>query len=626
MIEQDLLVLEYIFNNGKSMTIDKITSSIGSSLLFQSLKQNLDDYHQGADRIGRIVYQTALAAATSSSVRRALSGVQFFSSGSQNLLQGSLITALALPIIVNLGDIFTLPISSDYRREIFAMNSNFSKVCYSIMNVAIATLCCSTGLTAGIVTLAALHAELIIERLGLPTSLSSILSISNKLIGGVYGLYSGNYIIQAISFFQTVRSIEKLSIMYIHNKEDQIKSLMELQNLPRAAVASLSSNKVIPARYHLVREDIIAVPSLPSEPPPDFSDMLSSIDWENNARAKKELIHRLTGDSAWCDQWGDSVDIQQAIQHIEQGAKNFSDYMAICPSEMRDRAMWILINLSKKSTEDRIPYLIEMALYMHYCIAGKNEEIERTYGILFNEIDSTSLSSKIHQIMQYKREDLFKTICREEVEKIYSTLEEKINSSKQNMRVYEPHFSDTLTERVQKCLYYIDSYVSHKLWKFRSIIVEKFKEKYMNDVHVYNALKKELTSAMRQQRTPNGFIVTRLVDWLVIKIHELILSPEVMKMRIESLDRMCKEYNTHFVLRQLQDSLQNRDVLHPIDHQHVLNWFQADLGLDDVGVIYEEDATETPTDKIKDNHLLYLLVRIGLLELSNEFAGEYIAV
>lgn len=606
------------------MTIDKITSSIGSSLLFQSLKQNLDDYHQGADRLGRIVYQTALATATSSSVRRALHGVQFLSSGSQNLLQGSLITALALPIILNLGDIFALPITNEYRREIFAMNSNFSTVCYSIMNVAIATLCCSTGLTAGIVTLAALHAEPIIERLGLPPALSSILSISNKLIGGVYGLYSGNYIIQAISFFQTMRSIEKLSIMYIHNKEAQMKSLSDLQNLPRGAAASISSNKVIPARYHLVREDIIAVPSLASEQIPDFSDMLSSIDWENNARAKEELIHRLTGDSAWRDQWGDSVDIDRAIHHMEQGAKNFSHYMAICPSEVRERAMWILINLSKKSVEDRIPYLIEMALHMHYCVAGKNAEIESTYGILFNEIDTGSLSSRIHQIMQYKREDLFKTICREEVEKIYRTLEEKIGSSEQNMRVYEPHFSDTLTERVQKCLYYMDSYISHKMWKFRSMIVEKFKEKYMNDVHVYNALKKELTGAMRQQKTPNGFILTRLVHWLVIKIHELILSPEVMNMRIESLNRMCKEYNTDFILQQLQDNLQNSDVLHPIDHQHVLNWLQSDLGLDDMRVIYEGDATETPTDKIKDNYLLYLLVRIGLLELSNEFAREYL--
>lgn len=608
------------------MTIDKITSSIGASLLFQSLKQNLDDYHQGADRLGRIVYQCALATAASSSVRMALNGVQCLSERTQNLVQGSLITSLAIPIIFNLGDIFNLPIIDTCRREIFAMNSNFSTVCYAIMNIAITTLCCGTGWAVGIATLATLHAEPTIERLGLPPALSSILSISNKLIGGLYGLYSGNYVIQGISFFQTIRSIEKLSMLYLHNKEEQRKSLSDLQNLPRGAVNSLSSNKVIPARYHLVREDIIAVPSLPAGEVLDFCDMLSSIDWENNMRAREELIHRLSGDSAWCDQWGDSVDIQRAIHHIEQGAKNFSEYIATCPSEIRDRAMWILINLNKKPLEERIPYLIEMALHMHYCVAGKNAEIETTYGILFNEIDNTSLSSRIHQIMQYKREDLFKTICREEVEKIYTTLAEKVDSSQKIMETYEPRFSDTLTERVQKCLYYIDSYISHKMWKFRSMIVEKFKEKYMNDVHVYNALKKELTGAMRQQKTPNGFILTRFVHWLVIKIHELILSPEVMNMRIESLNRMCNEYNTDFILQQLQDNLQTSDVLHPIDHQHITAWLQSDLGLDKMGAIYDGDATEAPTDKIKDNYLLYLLVRIGLLELSNEFAGEYTAV
>lgn len=608
------------------MTIDKITSCIGSSLLFQSLRQNLDDYHQGADRLGRVVYQSALATATSSFVRMAMDRVQFLSCGTQNLLQGSLITALTIPIILNLGDSFNLPIMNDYRREIFAMNSNFSTVCCAIMNVAMATLFCNSGWTVGIVTLAALHAQPIIKRLGLPSSLSSILSISNRLIGGLYGLYSGNYIIKGISFFQTMRSIEKLSIMYIHNKEAQMKSLNDLQNLPRSAADNIASNKVIPARYHLVREDIISVPSLPSGEVPAFSDMLSSIDWEKKPKAKEELIHRLTGDSAWCDQWGDSMDIQQAIHHIEQGAKNFSDYMAICPSEIRQRAMWILINLSKKPVEERIPYLIEMALHMHYCVAGKNAEIETTYGILFNEIDNTSLSSKIHQIMQYKREDLFKRICREEVEKIYTTLAEKIRSSQEDMSNYEPQLSDTLSDRVQKCLYYMDSYISHKMWKFRSMIVEKFKEKYMNDVHVYNALKKELTGAMRQQKTPNGFLLTRLVHWLVIKIHELILSPEVMNMRIESLNRMCKEYNTNFILQQLQDNLQNSDVLHPIDHQHILNWLQSDLGLDDMGAIYDGDIAEEPTEKIKDNYLLYLLVRIGLLEVSNECALDYAGV
>lgn len=608
------------------MTIDKITSSIGSSLLFQSLKQNLDDYHQGANKMGRMVYQCALAKVTSSSMSMAIEGITWLSDSSKNFLQQSLITSLAIPIILNLGDIFSLPIIGAHRREIFAINSNFSKVCYATMNIAIGILCCGTGWSLGVITLAALHTQPMIERLGLPPTLSSILSISNKLIGSLYGVYSGNYIVQGISFFQTIRSIENFSLLYIHNKEEQIDALSNLQSLPRCAANSISSNRVIPARYHLVREDIVDVPSLPSEELPVFSNMLSDIDWENDLRAREELTNRLKGDSAWCDQWGDSIDIEQAIHHIKEGEKNFSDYMATCPSTIRDRAMWILINLNNKPSQDRIPYLIEMALHMHYCKAGKNEEIETTYGILFNEIDSTSLPSKIHQIMQYKREDLFKNICREEVEKIYGVLEQKIRSSQQDMGTYKPELSDTIADRVQKCLYYMDSYVSHKIWKFRSLIVEKFKEKYMNDVHVYNELKKELTGAMRQQKTPNGFILTRLVHWLVIKIHELILSPEVMSIRIESLNRMCREYNTDFILHQLQENLQNGDVLHPIDHQHIVDWLQSDLRLDDMGSIYDQDVTQAPTDKIKDSYLLYLLVRIGLLEVSNQFARDYAPV
>lgn len=605
------------------MTLDKITSSIGSSLLFQSLTQNLDDYHQGANKLGRIVYQCALAKITSSSVSMAMAGIESLSESSKNFVQQSLITSLTIPIILNLGDIFALPIINTYRREVFALNSYFSTLCFATMHIAIATLCLGTSWTLGLVSLAALHAEPILERLGLPPTLSSILSLSNKLIGNVYGLYSGNCIVQGISFFQTIRCIEKLSLLHIHNKEAQLDALSDLQQLPSFAANDLSSAKVIPARYHLVREDIIDVPSLSSQQLPNLSVMISDIDWESNDWAKRELMQKLSADPAWCDQWGSSVDLHQAIRHIQQGAKNFTEYVANCPSRIRDRAMWILINLGKKSPEDRIPYLIEMALHMHYCVAGKKAEIETTYGILFNQIDSTTLSSKIHQIMQYKREDLFKNICREEVEKIYGVLAEKIQNSEKAMNRYEPQLSDTLPERVQKCLYYMDSYVSHKLWTFRSMIVEKFKEKYMNDVHVYNELKKELTGAMKQQKTPNGFILTRFVHWLVIKIHEWILSPEVMSIRIESLDRMCREYNTDFILQQLQDNLQNNEVLHPIDHQFIVEWLQSDLALEDMGVIYEGDPAQTFTQKIKESYLIYLLVRIGLLELSSEFAKDY---
>lgn len=610
------------------MTIDKISSSMGSSLLFPSLRQNLDDYHQGANKVGRIVYQCALAKITSASLSMAIEGLEWLSEGGKNFLQENLVSSLAIPIILNLGDLFNLPIVNTYRREIFAINSNFSTVCYAIMNIAIATLCLGTGWTFGAITLAALHAEPIIKRLGLPSTLSSILSISNKLIGSLYGLYSGNCIVQGISFFQIIRSIEKLSLLHIHNKEAQKDVLSNLQNLPACAASSISSNTVIPARYHLVREDIIDVPPLPPEELPTLSDMLVDIDWEHDSRAKEILTNKLSVDSSWCDQWGTSIDIQeniqQAIDHIKQGGKNFSEYIATCPSNIHDRAMWILINLQSKTREERIPYLIEMALHMHYCVAGKNAEIETTYGILFNQINSTSIAGKIHQIMQYKREDLFKNICREEVEKIYGILAEKIGSTEENRKKYEPQASDTFLQRIHKCLYYVDSYLYHKIWTFRSMIVEKFKEKYMNDVHVYNELKKELTGVMKQQRTPNGFILTRFVHWLVIKIHEWILSPEVMSIRVESLNRMCKEYNTDFILQQLQDNLQNKDVLHPIDHQHLVEWLKSDLQIENVGIIYEEEPTEVLTNKIKDSYLIYLLVRIGLLEVSNAFTTEYI--
>lgn len=656
--------------------IDKITSSIGSSLLFQAIKQTLDDYHQGADKLARVVYQSALAIATSSSMRSALRGVECLSTSSQNVVQGTLITSLAVPIILNITDLFSLPVASIYRREIFAINSNFSSACYVIMNVAIAIFSCSSGVTMGLVALGALHAQPIIERLGLSKDLSSILSISNKLLGGVYGLCSGNYIIQSLSFFQTIRNIEKLSMLYIQNKEKEIQSMNSLQILPKDTIESLSSDKILPARYHLVREDIMDVAPIPTEGVPNLSELLSTISWRENSRAREELARRLTEDSVWIDQWGSSFniskalehirkgtfsdyittcpsrtrdqanriliqlnekpvkeqvsyfiemafDIEKAIEHINMGAKNFSEYMETCPDEIRKRAMWVLFNLNKKSVEDRIPYLIEMALHMHYCKEGKQAEIETTYGILFNDIDSASLSSKVHQIIQYKREDLFKSICREEVARIYSSLEDRVRSSYEQMRGYEPLSSDTLTERVQKCLYYVDSYFSHQIWKFRSFLVEKFKERYMNDVHVYNALKKELTNAMRERRTPSGFLITRLVHWMVIKIHELILSPEVMNIRIESLNRMCKEYNTEFILQQLQDSIQNDETLHPLDHQYVLEWLQSDLELEDLSSIYEGDVINAPTANIKDNHLLYLLVRIGLLEVSKECRAEF---
>lgn len=600
--------------------IGKITSSIGSSLLFQAIKQNLDDYHQGADRLARVVYQLALTIVTSSSVCSALRGVQYLSTSSQNIVQGTLITSLAVPIILNLSELFALPIAETYRREIFAINSNFSSVCYTIMNVAIAIFSCGSGVTMGLVALGVLHAQPIIERLGLSQHLTPILSISNRLLSGVYGLCSGNYIIQSLSFFQTIRSIEKLSMFYIQNKEE---SFRELQILPKNTIDTLSSDTTLPARYHLVREDFITVPPLPKETIPNLSTIISTIPWKENSRAKDELACRLAVDSVWKDQWGSSFDIDKAIEHIYKGAKNFSEYMETCPDEIRQRAMWILVNLNKKSVEDRIPYLIEMALHMHYCKGGKNAEIETTYGILFNEIDSTSLSSKIHQIIQYKREDLFKNICREEVARIYSSLEEKVRFSQEQMRAYEPFPSDTLTERVQKCLYYVDSYFSHQLWKFRSILVEKFKAQYMNDVHVYNALKKELTNSIRERRTPSGFLLTRLVSWMVIKIHELILSPEVMNIRIASLNRMCEKYNTEFILQQLQDSLQNDKTLHPIDHQYVLDWLQTELEIEDPTSIYEGDVINSPGDKIKDNHLLYLLVRIGLLEVSKECRAAF---
>ena len=119
--------------------INTISSRIGSSLLFQAIKQNLDDYHQGADRLARVVYQSALAIATSSSMGTALRGVQCLSTSSQNLVQGTLIASLATPIILNLSDLFALPIASIYRREIFAMNSNFSSVCYTIMSCLLYT-------------------------------------------------------------------------------------------------------------------------------------------------------------------------------------------------------------------------------------------------------------------------------------------------------------------------------------------------------------------------------------------------------------------------------------------------------------------------------------------------------
>lgn len=604
--------------------IDKITSSIGSSLLFQAIKQTLDDYHQGADKLARVVYQSALAIATSSSMRSALRGAECLSTSSQNLVQGTLITSLAVPIILNVSDLFALPAASIYRREIFAINSNFSSICYTIMNVAIAIFACSSGVTMGLVALGALHAQPIIERLGLSKDLTSILSISNKLLGGVYGLCSGNYIIQSLSFFQTIRNIEKLSMLYLQNREEEIESLRESQILPKDTIDTLSSDKVLPGKYHLIREDLITVPSLPEETIPDLSTIVSTIPWKENSGASDELARRLAEDSVWKDQWGSSFDIDKAIEHMHRGARNFSEYMETCPDEIRQRAMWVLVNLNKKSVEDQIPYLIEMALHMHYCKEGKQAEIETTYGILFNEIESTSLSSKIHQIIQYKREDLFKSICREEVSRIYSSLEGKVQSSQEQMRAYEPRSSDTLSERVQKCLYYVDSYFSHQIWKFRSFLVEKFKAQYMNDVHVYNALKKELTSAMRERRTPSGFLLTRLIHWIVIKIHELILSPEVMNIRIESLDRMCKEYNTEFILQQLQDSLQNDETLHPLDHQYVLDWLQSDLELEDLSSIYEGDVIDAPAANIKDNHLLYLLVRIGLLEVSKECRAAFL--
>lgn len=656
--------------------IDKITSSIGSSLLFQAIKQNLDDYQQGANRLARVVYQSALAIATSSSMRSALRGVQCLSTTSQNIVQGTLITALAAPIILNLSDLFALPVAETYRREIFAMNSNFSSVCYTIMSLAIAIFSCSSGVTMGIVALGALHAQPIIERLGLSQDLTSILSISNKLLGGVYGLCSGSYVIMSLSLFQTVRNIEKLSMLYIQNKEEEIKSMENLQNLPRKMVHALSTDKTTPAKYHLIRQDLITVPPLPEGKISNLSEMLSTVSWKENNRAKEELARRLAKDSIWTDRWGSSFniskaieairtdtfsdyiatcssqlqdeakqisielnkkpleeqvpyfidrvfDIDKAIEHIYTGAKNFSKYMETCPDEMRRRAMWVLINLEKKSVDDQIPYLIEMALHMHYCKEGKNAEIESTYGILFNQINSTSVSSKIHQIIQYKREELFKSICHEEVSQIYSSLENKVRSSQEEMKVYEPVSSDTLTERVQKCLYYVDSYFAHQIWKFRSFLVEKFKEQYMNDVHVYNALKKELTNAMRDRKTPSGFLLTRLIHWMVIKIHEFILSPEVMNIRIESLNRMCKEYNTEFILQQLQDSLENDQTLHSIDHQHVLDWLQSDLEIEDLASVYEGDVIDTPAAKIKDNHLLYLLVRIGLLDVSKECRATF---
>lgn len=656
--------------------IDKITSSIGSSLLFQAIKQNLDDYHQGADRLARVVYQSALAIATSSSVRTALQGVQYLSTSSQNLVQGTLITSLAFPILLNLGDLFTLPLVANYRIEIFAINSNFSTVCYTIMNVAIGIFSCTSGITLGFLALGALHAQPIIERLDLSQDLTFILSISNKLLGGVYGLCTGNYIIQTLSFFQTIRSIEKLSLFYIQNKEEEIESMRNFQIIPREAMDVLSTDKTLPAKYHLIRQDLITVPPLPEGKIPDFSEMLSTVSWRENNRAKEEMVRRLAKDSIWTDQWGSSFaiskaidairegtfsdyiltcsihlqeeanqillelntkppeeqvpyflervfNIDKAIEHIYTGAKNFSKYMETCPDEIRRRAMWVLINLEKKSAEDRIPYLIEMALHMHYCKEGKNAEIESTYGILFNQIDDTSLSSKIHQIIQYKREDLFKNICREEVARIYSSLENKVQSSQEQMRAYEPLLSDTLTDRVQKCLYYVDSYFAHQIWRFRSFLLEEFKEQYMNDVHVYNALKKELTNVMRGRRTPSGFLLTRLIHWLVVKIHEIILSPEVMNVRVESMERMAKEYNTDFILQQLQDSLQNKETLHPIDHQYVLDWLKFDLELEDPASIYEGDVIDVPTAKIKDNHLLYLLVRIGLMEVSKECRATF---
>ena len=362
--------------------INTISSRIGSSLLFQAIKQNLDDYHQGADRLARVVYQSALAIATSSSMGTALRGVQCLSTSSQNLVQGTLIASLATPIILNLSDLFALPIASIYRREIFAMNSNFSSVCYTIMSVAIAIFSCSSGVTMGLVALGALHAQPIIERLGLPEDLTSILSISNKLLGGVYGLCSGSYIIQSLSFFQTIRNIEKLSMLYIQNREEEIKSLHELENLSKDAIDTLSSDKLLPARYHLIRDNIITVPALPEGPIPDLCKSISAIPWKENSRAKEELACRLAEDAVWKDQWGSSFDIDKAIEHIHIGANNFAEYMKTCPDEIRKRAMWVLLNLNKKSVEDQVPYLIEIALHMHYCKEGKNAEIETTYGIL----------------------------------------------------------------------------------------------------------------------------------------------------------------------------------------------------------------------------------------------------
>lgn len=613
------------------MTIDTITSSIGSALLFQSLRQNLDDYHQGAHKVGRIIYQCALTKITSASLATAMESVQWLSESSKVFLQENLVSSLAIPIILNLGDLFHLPIIDAYRKEIFAINSHFSTVCYTIMNIAIATFCLGSGWTLGVITLATLHVEPIIERLGLPPTLSSILSLSNKLIGNLYGLYSGNCIVRGITFFQTIRNIERLSLLYLQNKEAQKDALITLQNIPKEAAIDLSAEKVKLARYHLVRHDIIEVPPLPSRELPTLSDMLIEIDWENNSRAKQILINRLKADSSWCDQWGSVIDMEtdipKAIDHLQKGGENFAEYIATCPKPIRDRAMWILVHLESKTCEERIPYLIELALQMHYCIAGKSSEIEATYGILFPQIDNTSIASKVHQIMQYKREDLFKHICQEEVEKIYEILREKIGSTEGDMKKYERQSSDTFQERIAKCLYYIDAYFFHKIWTFRSMIVEKFKEKYINDVHIYNELEKELTNAIKQQKMPSGFLLTRLIHWLVIKVHEWILSPEVMSIRKEIFHRVCREYNTDFILRQLQNNLQNRDVLHPIDHQEILDWLQCDLSLEDASIIYEEDPTQIPTNhKIKESYLIYLLVRIGLLEISSECATDYASV
>ena len=96
-----------------------------------------------------------------------------------------------------------------------------------------------------------------------------------------------------------------------------------------------------------------------------------------------------------------------------------------------------------------------------------------------------------------------------------------------------------------------------------------------------------------------------------------------MDIRITSLNRMCEEYNTEFILQQLQDSLQNDETLHPLDHQSVLDWLQSDLALEDLSSIYEGDVIDAPAANIKANHLLYLLVRIGLLEVSKECRATF---